>query len=310
MSTIDKDILYYINPTNTPIFPLPENALIVVTETRDRSQTDKLGELMPVIATWHDDLRLWYRGEDGNYYDGPMIGHGVTRSTYAIDIVGDEAIFGYVNNTYTIATGKSYGFSDTRRWSGQRMVVNTVVVMDHYGQNVVPAAPWAYELWPLPSDSDDIRAAKIALAKHRWETHQKHLGVIREGQRRDWLYILEGKDFLSEHGMKRPVYGAFVTGTVALPAEIVIREDELTSRSRSMLTALGQFRDGNGSNFDAQVQVPVQFVWPGNGAYREGQSLHSPDANQLNSHFQIASNNYEVTVSTRSVQPTITGVSY
>lgn len=308
MSTIPQDVLYFINPVNTPVYPFPENSVIIVTEARDR-QPDKLGEIMKVTNVWHDDLKVWYRGEDGNYYDGPMIG-SVIRSQYAIDFIGDEAVFGYINNNYTVNEGKAWALSSTRFWSGQQILINGMVVGDHYGKSMVPAAPWAHELWPHATDPDDIRAAKIALAKHRWETQQKHLGIIREGQRRDWLYILENRDFLSEYGMKRPVYGALVSGNVSLSANQTIREDELSSRARSTLATLAPFRNGTGTAFDAQVQVPVQFVYPGSAAYREGSSIYVSDANLLTAHFQQASNNYDVSVHAHSVQPTITGLSF
>lgn len=309
MSTIPQEVLYYINPVNAPVVPIPENGQIVVTEARDR-QPDKLGEVIKVTGVWHDDLRLWYRGEDGNYYDGPMLGQNVSNSQYGIDIVGDVAVLGYVNNSFAVVEGgRGHSLSYASRWDGQQIMINGSLVREHYALNLVNVAPWASELWPAPTDDDDLRAAKIALAKHRWETRQKHLGIIREGQRRDWLYILESHDFLSAHGMKRPVYGALVTGNVILPTSQSIRVDELSSRSQSHLTALSRFRNNDANVFSAQVQVPVQFVYSGNHPYREGTNIHTVDSHNLTAQFQMASNNYEVTVNAQSVQPTITALS-
>jgi hypothetical protein len=307
MNTIPQDVLYFINPVIPPVFPLPENAVIVVTEARDRNP-EKLGAIMPVSNIWHDDLKVWYRGEDDNYYDGPMIGESVSRSEYAIDLIGDEAVFGYVNNNFTLNGGKSWSLSSTRFWSDQQMLINGMTVTEHYGKSMVPAAPWAADLWPRPNDSDDLRAAKIALAKHRWETQQKHVGIIREGQRRDWLYILEGKDFLREHGMQRPVYGALINGHVSLPVNQNIRLEELSPRGQRNLESLARYRNDTGEVFAAQVQVPVQFVYPGLSPYREGVNIHTVDASLVTSHFQQTSNNYEVTVSAQNVQPTITAL--
>lgn len=308
MTTVPQDLIYFLNPVNAPVSPVPEGAQIVVLEARDRDQS-KLGEIMRVTATWHDDIRLWYRGEDGSYYDGPMIGKGAQRSAYAIDLVGDEAVLGYVNGTYTIATGQAHALSYASRWSGKQLTVNGAIIAEHYGVNTMPAAPWAADLWPIPTDDADIRAAKIAVAKQKWETRIKHLGIIREGQRRDWLYILESHNFLEDHGMKRPIYGALVTGHVSLPANQQVRTEDLSSRTTNTLNTLTRFRTRPDTTaFDAQIQVPVQFVYPGHGALREGQSIHTVDPHQLTSHFQAASDNYEVTVTAQSVQPTITGM--
>lgn len=309
MTTVPKDLIYYLNPVNTPTYPIPEDAQIVVLEARDRNDA-MVGEVMPVTGVWHDDIRIWYRGGDGNYYDGPMLGRGAARASYAIDIEGEGAVFGYINNTYSVASGTGYGLSYASRWDGKQVRINGSVVAEHYGLNCVPAASWASDLWPIPTDHEDIRAAKIALAKQKWETQIKHLAIIREAQRRDWLYILEGHDFLREQGMKRPIYGAFVSGNVALSANQSIAIDDLSSRAQSTIGALTNFRNGSGTTFDTQIQVPVQFMYPGNGPIREGQGIHSIDPSSLTSHFQVLSGNYDVSVNANNVQPTITGLSY
>lgn len=151
-------------------------------------------------------MRVWYVGEDGNWYDGAVINQQ-HNSRYGLGLVGDLTIFGHMARR----VDDNFALTDIRRSDGRQFSIREMSV-----DKVVPAAEWARDLFPKPDDPADVAEAKIAQAKVRWDQRIKHAFILREGIARNWMEHLSEHNFYEEHGLPKPVWDVLIDGDVTI----------------------------------------------------------------------------------------------
>lgn len=301
-----QDRAYFMDPLPRHTTKIKEDAQIVFFGSR-RETGHQFGDVISIKGSTWDYNRFWFIDEDGMHVRGALLdAEQTSNSVPTIGLLGDDALFGL---NYGIVSPGTIAMGRARRWSRRLDRVLRQTVTDYRVSLGVRAAPWADSLWPQTNDTDEMVAAKTALAKAKWESRQKHIEVLQEGTVRQWLSTLEDKDFFSEFGMPKPVLGAYVTGMVSVPTTMEVPAENLTTSGQAILDGVQAMRHGRTDTFSATIQIPINVVVPGQHGYTSSFEYNEPVTQlQITRTLGTVTGRNDVTFSAGNLRPLVTSV--
>lgn len=182
-------------------------------------------------------------------------------------VAGEGADRGVALGRTRVSTGESHAAGE---WSG-------VLLNDWYR-----AAPWAMDLMPQPADTAEYAAAKLALAKERWEFNYALSVITAEGMYRDWNGQLEV--LANEFGWLPSYHGtSFITGTALIP----VNRDALTSEERDRFAEQREeFQQRTGRTLSQQMttyaEASVEVVLEAIRPMKHGRLVHPYSSSDVN----------------------------
>lgn len=260
------DMIYFTDPVPTP---LGAKDKLLVTDTAYDRNSRYVGTIVNVKpGVLRLNGRVWKVTEDGTYVTGHAI---LPKAMYGKIVVGlmegrDDVFFvgNYQDSTFN---GQGALIASVLNSNAEYLVPS----MEGHRHNTLrlnvwlEAAPWAFELMPRVTDSAATVAAKLELAKARWEINRAVIEMAAEGYQRSWteelktLHSNEDLDFLP-----RPLLGVLYDGEVLLgSAEVAPRRDSLTPSQQRQLEALQQHQQGTANPVTPKPpRIPVNVSLP------------------------------------------------
>jgi len=292
-----EDMKYYIDPIAAPY---EDTTKVYVQQVRHERTHSMVGKIINVKGVGEiEGHRMWYTTENGYYVYGASAGSpSVGRYSMVVAQVGDIWAFGEQAARLRKGSANHRNLGSVRFSNGKRMPGNAYLPVTNW----IEAAGWAYECMPADGDSEEVVAAKLALAKQRWQTRHAKLEVMRQGLTRGWTKDLRE---LQEKGvMFRGKYGARVTG-IALMS--VMPDTVTLDEGHKML--VDQMKESsivtNKGNQSAFVGVPVRFYAPLNVDTFE--QAAAPSSDLLNSYLRNKPGFQHTVMGASTATPVLTG---
>lgn len=282
-----SDMKYFIEPTPNH-FEVDNSDRVLIFQTRYNRRQEQCGTVvdLPPKST----RRITFSGIDfvitagGDHVRGAV---NKPTNVYYHHVVGtspaypDRFFAGYVENMVgeggehqgvalgrtRVSTGESHAAGE---WSG-------VMLNDWYR-----AAPWAMELMPQPTDTAEYAAAKLALAKERWEFNYALSVITAEGMYRDWNDQLEV--LADEFGWLPGYYGtSFISGTALIP----VNRDSLTPDENGRFAVQREeFQQRTGrvlsQRMTTYAEVSVEAVVEAIRPMKHGRLMHPYSSSDVN----------------------------
>lgn len=254
-----KDMLYFVSPIPTTLAPADE---LFVTDTAYDRNSALAGTVVKLKAGMERlNGKMWKITEDGTFVAGHPIQRGYTygRVVGLVEGRDDRFFFG----TFRDETAQLGEVTDVLNSRAEYLIPSQE---GSYENRVrlnmwLPAAPWAEGLMPRAGDTSATVAAKLELAKAKWQMNRAVLEMAHEGYQRGWTDDLTG---LHENPdlsfLPRPRLGVIYEGEVLLTAPRGTRLD-LSPEQREKITAL-EGKSFRGAHPVRAPRIPVAVSLP------------------------------------------------
>jgi|ERR671926_450648 hypothetical protein len=255
----NSDRMYFIDPIQDA--SIEAKHLLVLDNQRQNLSWNNT--VVPVKGKRWSGGRFWWVSEAGDYVTGAPLNYENQRGA-TVGLLEDGS---FCVGTATSTDGRWVRIQNAKR---SDLLVPAVDLEERnrvvYAPQWCKAAPWAGELMPVPTDSDAVAEAKLALAKEMWRQRNIARVLMTEGGARDWLTHL---DDLREDGwsdvLPTPLFGAYVTGNVMVVDQYIGISEVGDSHKRSMIEAL-QAKSLDPRDMTRAYSVGVTFLVPSNAS--------------------------------------------
>jgi hypothetical protein len=211
--------------------------VLVLRYRRPGLKEDRIGSVVPVTHQRLDSGEVWWVDSDGDYLYGAQVVDRIGGRGNVMAIVSDELfIVGRLGGEHHAGGGVI--INNARRSDGKRFPGLADTHLTYVSNKSVSAAPWAHELMPVPGDSDEVVAAKVARAKQQFIQRRKKGEIYKEGMRRDWLNHLD--TLRPNHDMPTPVFSVGIEGTFLSAAGENVPLEELSNLQRERVVPIQQ----------------------------------------------------------------------
>lgn len=228
------DRKWFIDPI--PNMAVDAKQVFVLRERYGRSNHSP-GRVVDVKGKTVIDSECWWVTTTGDYVFGLPVNR-VQYSGIAVGIFNDDLFV--VGSSYGLGTDAAQKLRDLLPSAPLPEVLAEVSP-----PVTVQAAPWARDLMPLLTDSEEVKGAKIALAQKKWEMRNAQFKITVEGIEREWEnYLDELRE--SYPAMPKPYYDSLVTGNALMLANRTANPVTVGGRN------LAQFNRINGKPEDAE----------------------------------------------------------
>lgn len=269
---IPADMLYYTAPIDTPFGNNSQTAdtgepqRLLVTGVHYERNRSMIGSIVEIRSSlYRTNGRVWRVSADGTYVTGHLL--NTEQGTYD-SLVG---LTPTMPDGFVVGVSRSHG---GHKWR----ILDSIYAFnaaDRVGpiadnrrtlpvSTWMPAAPWAMELMPGHHDSEEVRAAKVSLAKERWELNRAAVYIEVEGYERGWTADLNGlRSDEALNFLPQIRYGALVNGSMLIPLPTdAVSEESADANTKAAIEAVRTRSLGTlptTLNARPKLQVPAEF---------------------------------------------------
>lgn len=278
MFSKDAHLIYFTDPLADTL----EKGTRIFANLERVVRNVSIGKVVDVTGFARYDTRGWRVSEGGYHVSGPVVNNPNT--------LWNGWHFGLRDGDDTVVLGRYAGTHGARailnsaRYSDQRKLPGEAVA-PFLADTWFKAASWADELFPHPTDSDALVAAKLRLAEQRWNQRRAKVTLLAEGQSRGYAEL---EELVEEGDLPTPVFGAVYNGDVLIPTGRAPRREDRTVATQERIdrvqAKLGTNVDPSNAYLSLRVEIPLPDI---SEEGVEGLSKVTP--------YVIANNLYSVT---------------
>jgi hypothetical protein len=261
-----------------------------------------LGKVVEVEGFTIYNGRGWRVSKDGLHLSGPVVNSA--SSAYNAQYIGlidglpGVAVRGSFNTTYESGTR---AVLNGAHWSDQRKLplgeTNPQVMVNTWFR----AASWARELWPNPTDTDEVVTAKLELAEQRWNHRLAKTTLVLEAANRGYDQLLE---LIEEGELPAPTFGANFVGDVLIPNGRAPEREQRTIGQQERIDRLAAKVPG--SITMRQQYIAAYMEMPlGDLSIEGADKINSIPQHQVQTALRAKTGDYELVPGQYNLQPVL-----